>query len=173
MVISVVAVEYRIEHVLVDQGSSANILYWSTYQKLKVGSVWADSKVARRCYEDSLRVGSCPPRSVRSVVNILDIDLDPRCRYKHERPHPVEDLKEVQIGPLLVHKTKIGTALDLADEACLVSFLKRNNDVFAWTMDDIPGINPDFICHHLSEAQGAKPIAQKKRKQGEEKQKAA
>ncbi|RDX72504.1 hypothetical protein CR513_48002, partial [Mucuna pruriens] len=34
MVISVIAVEYKIERVLVDQGSSANILYWSTYEKL-------------------------------------------------------------------------------------------------------------------------------------------
>ncbi|RDX58323.1 hypothetical protein CR513_62369, partial [Mucuna pruriens] len=36
MVISVVATEYKIERVLVDQGSFANILYWSTYQKLRL-----------------------------------------------------------------------------------------------------------------------------------------
>ncbi|RDX91641.1 hypothetical protein CR513_26349, partial [Mucuna pruriens] len=36
MVISVVAVEYKIEHVLIDQGSSANILYWSTVQKMQL-----------------------------------------------------------------------------------------------------------------------------------------
>ncbi|RDX68272.1 hypothetical protein CR513_52763, partial [Mucuna pruriens] len=38
MVISVVAVEYKIERVLIDQGSSANILYWSTYKKLGLPS---------------------------------------------------------------------------------------------------------------------------------------
>ncbi|RDX95528.1 hypothetical protein CR513_21936, partial [Mucuna pruriens] len=34
MVISVVVAEYKIERVLIDQGSSANILYWSTVQKM-------------------------------------------------------------------------------------------------------------------------------------------
>ncbi|RDY02359.1 hypothetical protein CR513_14195, partial [Mucuna pruriens] len=36
MVISVVAAEYKIERVLVDQGSSANILYWTTAKKLGI-----------------------------------------------------------------------------------------------------------------------------------------
>ncbi|RDX61758.1 hypothetical protein CR513_59984, partial [Mucuna pruriens] len=36
MVISMVAAENKIERVLVDQGSSTNILYWSTYQKMKL-----------------------------------------------------------------------------------------------------------------------------------------
>ncbi|RDX79444.1 hypothetical protein CR513_40127, partial [Mucuna pruriens] len=139
MVISVIATKYKIKQVLVDQGSSANILYWSTFQKMRlprlvecprtlygftservpikgtikletifgeglgvraipfpvgqeVGSVWADSHVARKCYKDSLRVGSHPPKS---AVNVLDLDLDPWCQYEHERPHPDEDVKEI------------------------------------------------------------------------------
>ncbi|RDX66875.1 hypothetical protein CR513_54318, partial [Mucuna pruriens] len=34
MVISVIAVEYKVERVLIDQGSSANILYWSTFRRM-------------------------------------------------------------------------------------------------------------------------------------------
>ncbi|RDX78857.1 hypothetical protein CR513_40798, partial [Mucuna pruriens] len=34
MVISVVAAEYKVERVLIDQGSSANILYWSVFWKM-------------------------------------------------------------------------------------------------------------------------------------------
>ncbi|RDX68853.1 hypothetical protein CR513_52098, partial [Mucuna pruriens] len=34
MVISIVATDYKIERVLVDQGSSTNILYWTIFQKL-------------------------------------------------------------------------------------------------------------------------------------------
>ncbi|RDX60499.1 hypothetical protein CR513_61358, partial [Mucuna pruriens] len=33
MVISVVVVEYKVERVLVEQGSSTNVLYWATFQK--------------------------------------------------------------------------------------------------------------------------------------------
>ncbi|RDX69751.1 hypothetical protein CR513_51096, partial [Mucuna pruriens] len=36
MVISIVAKEYKIERVLVDQGSSANILYWTTTKRLGI-----------------------------------------------------------------------------------------------------------------------------------------
>ncbi|RDX87836.1 hypothetical protein CR513_30633, partial [Mucuna pruriens] len=38
MVISVVTTEYKVERVLIDQGSSANILYWSTCKKLGLQS---------------------------------------------------------------------------------------------------------------------------------------
>ncbi|RDY01224.1 hypothetical protein CR513_15477, partial [Mucuna pruriens] len=72
----------------------------------EVGSVWADSRVAQRFYEGSLRVGGSPPRS---IVNVLDLDL--RCLYENERSHPVEDVKKVQIGPLETHLTKIGAPL--------------------------------------------------------------
>ncbi|RDX86852.1 hypothetical protein CR513_31766, partial [Mucuna pruriens] len=34
MVISVVAAEYKIERVLIDQGSSANILYWLVFRRM-------------------------------------------------------------------------------------------------------------------------------------------
>ncbi|RDX72380.1 hypothetical protein CR513_48144, partial [Mucuna pruriens] len=43
----------------------------------KVGSVWADSHVARRCYEDNLRVGSHPPKSTWSVVNVGSVSRPP------------------------------------------------------------------------------------------------
>ncbi|RDX79754.1 hypothetical protein CR513_39796, partial [Mucuna pruriens] len=248
MVISVIAAEYRIERVLMDQGTSANILYWSTFKKMnlppsrliecsgtlgfagervlikgtieletifgersrvrvilvlytvvdavssyniimgrpalnrlgtvistyhlcmkfligqRVENVWADSHVAWRCYEDNLRVGSHPPKT-KSTVNILDLDLDLRCQYEHMGPHPAEDLKEIQLGPLAAHKTRIGTTLSLEEEACLVSFLRENNDIFAWTTEDMPSIDPDFMWHCLLVAQGAK--------WGEEKQRAA
>ncbi|RDY05628.1 hypothetical protein CR513_10503, partial [Mucuna pruriens] len=139
----------------------------------KVGSVWADSHVSRRCYEDSLRVGSHLSETTKPIVNVLDLDLDPRCQYEHEGPHPAEDLKEIQLRPLTTHITKIGTTLSPKEEACLVSFLRRNNDVFVWTTKNMPLINPKFMCHRLLVAQGVKSVSQNKRKQGEEKRRAA
>ncbi|RDX80872.1 hypothetical protein CR513_38518, partial [Mucuna pruriens] len=43
----------------------------------EVGRIWADHQVARRCYEDSLRIGSQPSRAEEPAVNVLDLDLDP------------------------------------------------------------------------------------------------
>ncbi|RDY08264.1 hypothetical protein CR513_07523, partial [Mucuna pruriens] len=117
----------------------------------KVGNVWADSHVALQCYEDSLRVGGCP---TSGTVNALELDMDPRGRYEHEGPHPAEDLKEIKLGVRPEQTTKIGTAMSLEEEDLLVTFLTVNCDVFAWLAEDMPGVDPNFICHRLSIARG-------------------
>ncbi|RDX94956.1 hypothetical protein CR513_22601, partial [Mucuna pruriens] len=101
------------------------------------GRVWVDHQVARRCYEASLRIGSQPSRAEELDVNVLDLDLDPRCEDERERPVPTEDLKEVSIGPKSAHKTRIGMVLAKEDESRLVSFLWENRDMFAWSLSDM------------------------------------
>ena len=32
----------------------------------------------------------------------------------------------------------------------LIEFLKQNIDVFAWNTCEAPGVDPEFICHHLN-----------------------
>ncbi|RDX63851.1 hypothetical protein CR513_57662, partial [Mucuna pruriens] len=128
----------------------------------RVGSVWVDTRVAQRCYEDSLRVERHAPLD---EVNALDLDLDPRSQFEREGPLPVENLKEVQLGPRQEQTTKIGTTMSHKEEEMLTAILKANCDVFAWSARDMPGVDPNFICHQLSIDGQAKPIAQKKRKQ--------
>ena len=31
-----------------------------------------------------------------------------------------------------------------------IAFLRENVDVFAWNAYETPGVDPDFICHHLN-----------------------
>ena len=45
-----------------------------------------------------------------------------------------------QVGSQLPHREKEG----------LIGFLRKNIDVFAWDAYDAPGIDPNFICHHLN-----------------------
>ncbi|RDY13677.1 hypothetical protein CR513_01366, partial [Mucuna pruriens] len=135
-----------------------------------VGSVWADAQTARRCYEDSLRVERF---SSRGNVNILDLDLDPRGQFEKEGPLPAEELKEITLGPKQGQTTRIGTAMSQAEEGMLIAVLVANHDVFAWSAQDMPGVDPEFVCHQLSVDSNAKPVAQKKRKMGEEKREAA
>ena len=56
---------------------------------------------------------------------------------------------------------KIGMCLksELAEQ--LVEFLKKNQDVFAWTHVDMVGIHPDVMCHQLNIDPHAKPVHQK------------
>ncbi|RDX90935.1 hypothetical protein CR513_27152, partial [Mucuna pruriens] len=102
-------------------------------------------------------------------VNVLDFDVNPRCEDECERPLLIENLKEVNIRPKPAHKTKIGTTLAQEDESRLVAFLRENRDVFAWSSVDMPGIDPDLLCHHLSISLGYLLVAQRRRMLGEEK----
>ena len=45
---------------------------------------------------------------------------------------------------------KIGTALLTSKKEKMISFLKANQDVFAWKHEDIPEIDRKIIQHHLN-----------------------
>lgn len=43
-----------------------------------------------------------------------------------------------------------------------------NADLFAWEPSDMPGIDPEFLCHKLAICPEANPVAQRKHRIGEE-----
>ena len=45
----------------------------------------------------------------------------------------------------------------------LIQFLRKSIDVFAWSHDDMPGIDPSVITHRLNMYPFSKPVRQKKR----------
>ncbi|KAL2235728.1 UNVERIFIED_CONTAM: Retrovirus-related Pol polyprotein from transposon gypsy [Sesamum indicum] len=51
----------------------------------------------------------------------------------------------------------------------MISFLKENVDVFAWSPSDFTGINPEVIVHRLNVDPAARPVQQKKRSFGSDK----
>ncbi|XP_020222101.1 uncharacterized protein LOC109804683 [Cajanus cajan] len=59
------------------------------------------------------------------------------------------------------------------DDPMVKRAVQDNKDLFAWTASDMPGIDPKFLCHRLAVCRDARPVAQKKRKMGDEKRKAA
>ena len=61
-----------------------------------------------------------------------------------------EDLVKVIIGDDPEKFFQVGSQLPQLEKEELVGFLKRNIDVFAWSAYEAPGVDPDFICHHLN-----------------------
>ena len=59
--------------------------------------------------------------------------------------------------------TRVGVDLEGKIKEDLVQFLKKNIDVFAWSHEDMPGIDPSVITHRLNVCPSFKPIRQKKR----------
>ena len=59
--------------------------------------------------------------------------------------------------------TRIGTGIKEKARKDLIQFLRKNIDVFAWSHDDMPGIDPSVITHRLNVYPFLKPVHQKKR----------
>ena len=59
--------------------------------------------------------------------------------------------------------TNIGTMMDRRMRKTIIKFLKNNIDVFAWTHEDMPGIDPSIISHKLNVDTSMRPIKQKRR----------
>jgi len=79
----------------------------------------------------------------------------------------VPDVVERAIGG----KTfKLGRLLGHEEQEAMVGVISRHLNAFAWSASDMPGIDPDFLCHHLSMDHTVRPVCQRRRKFNEEKQ---
>ena len=63
---------------------------------------------------------------------------------------------------------QVGAQLPLVEKEEFIGFLNDNVDVFVWSAYEAPGINPDFICHHLNVNPGDVPKSQPPRHSSKE-----
>jgi hypothetical protein len=77
-----------------------------------------------------------------------------------EGPPTVEPLDEIEIGGA-GKTTFIGSLLPPDEKVEWTDFLTINRDVFAWSFEDMPGIDPAIACHRLNVCSTARPVVQK------------
>ena len=76
----------------------------------------------------------------------------------------VEELEEVTLDESRPERTiRMGTLANQPIRQALAAFLKTNQDVFAWSHEDMPEIDPSVIVHRLNVNPASSPIRQKKR----------
>ena len=68
----------------------------------------------------------------------------------------MEDVNLVEGDATKVTKVEVRLDSDLKDK--IVEFLKQNLDIFAWTHEDMPGIENKVIEHELNVNPTRKPI---------------
>ena len=68
--------------------------------------------------------------------------------------------------------TRIGTLASWSVRQALTAFLRANQDVFAWSHEDMPGIDPSIMVHKLNVSSSFPPVRQKKRVFAQEQDKA-
>ncbi|XP_075640281.1 uncharacterized protein LOC142612035 [Castanea sativa] len=79
-----------------------------------------------------------------------------------------EQLTKVIIGEDEEKNFQVGSKLPVQEREELIQFLRDNMDVFAWTTYDVPGIDPEVICHHLNINPHATPRQQPPRRASQE-----
>ena len=72
---------------------------------------------------------------------------------------PTEVLEDVLLKEGNPEKfARIGTSMKEKAKKDLVQFLRKGIDVFAWSHDDMPGIDPSVITHRLNAYPSSKPV---------------
>ena len=59
---------------------------------------------------------------------------------------------------------RIGTTLSADERDSLLRLLRSYLDVFAWSYEDMPGLDPSIVQHHLPLVPHARPVKQKLRR---------
>ena len=76
---------------------------------------------------------------------------------------PVEELEEIILDESrLERRTRMGTSASPLIRQDLIGFLRMNQDVFVWSHEEMPGIDPSVIVHRLNVNPASSPIQQKK-----------
>lgn len=118
-----------------------------------VGEIKENKDLAEKCqmriYPASLNTPFTP--RVYMVCSSKH-DLDPlHPRSKTKEGEPVEDLDKISICENdSTKEIKVGYELQPQIGSHLTYFLRRNLDVFAWSHDDMEGIDPRITYHRLN-----------------------
>jgi len=99
-----------------------------------------DQKMARICYERRLK----NHRGTYTITNQVggpSLEADP---CDERRPGPVGDVRELVING---KRFKLRASLCKELEDKIVEVISKNMNTFAWSSVDMPGIDPDFLCH--------------------------
>ena len=165
----------KVTFLVVDCSSAYNAIlgrptlnYWkavtSTYDLIfpteyGVGELRGNQIAARECYI--------------AMLEMEDQQQTMCIRKQQALAEPVEELEEVRLDDRwLEWTTKIGTLASWPVRQTITTFLSDNQDVFAWSHEDMPGIDPSVMVHKLNVSPSFPPIRQKKQVFAQERDKA-
>jgi len=66
---------------------------------------------------------------------------------RERRPKPAEDVLEREIGGKMF---KLDKSQGQETQDQIAEVIAQHLDAFAWSASDMPGIDPNFLCHRLT-----------------------
>ena len=77
----------------------------------------------------------------------------------------VEELETINIGnDQFKQKLKIGTLITLEERAEVIALLQEYTNVFAWSYEDMPGLDKNIVVHKIPLKEDCKPVKQNLRR---------
>ncbi|RVW25140.1 Retrovirus-related Pol polyprotein from transposon 17.6 [Vitis vinifera] len=116
-----------------------------------------------------------PPAPMTHIYDVDDVgDTDDPLGGHSECDFDTEDRKVTPISsstelidfgaPDQPREIRIGSSLSPYERSRLIDLLRSYLDVFAWSYEDMPGLDPTIVQHHLPILPHARPVKQKLRR---------
>ena len=116
-----------------------------------------------------------PPAPIAHVCDVDDVgDTDDLLGGKSGSSSDIEDRKVTPVSgstelidfgvPDQPREIRIGSSLSHDERSGLIDLLSSYLDVFAWSYEDMPGLDPTIVQHHLPILPHARPVKQKLRR---------
>lgn len=80
---------------------------------------------------------------------------------QYGRPKPVDGDETIPLGDDPSRTVRVGKNLDEKMKSIILQTLREFQDVFAYTANEMPGIDPSVMAHELNIREGHKPVKQK------------
>ncbi|KAJ8506676.1 hypothetical protein OPV22_007562 [Ensete ventricosum] len=145
----------------------------STYHRIMkfptrtgVDEVKSDPREFKQCY---LTATTLFKKSRTEPVGTMPLGPEESARDTHS----TKKVLELSLDPNRPDKlVKVGSELTKNQQVQLIDFLRKNDDVFAWSPNDMSGVDPEIAQHYLNISLDARPVKQRPRKFAPDRQKA-
>nr|XP_023887813.1 uncharacterized protein LOC111999933 [Quercus suber] len=165
--------EFNMHWVLVDNGSSIDIIYLSSFQQIKLNEerlrpfssllvCFTEDRVIPKGFVKITIIAGTYPAEVSKEIDFLVVDCPSTYNVILGRP-TLNMLKAMTLTYYLKVKfpTTHGLALSATEKMKITNFLRENQNVFAWKHEDMPWINREIIQHHVNVNPECKPVQQR------------
>ncbi|XP_026430802.1 uncharacterized protein LOC113327899 [Papaver somniferum] len=186
----------RVHRILVDTGSSVSVLFSGAYSSMNlphdlieedenpiigfsgevtkaIGKVKILITMADKSILGNFLLLDCraPYNAIfLAPEGVVKFRSDQMAAHKcHESSMNEFKKSEVQIGDEEHKTTFVGADLLAHERDGLITLLRANTDVFAWSFAEMPGIDPNVSCHRLNIDEKFRPVRQKIRNMAQRK----
>ncbi|XP_018435978.2 uncharacterized protein LOC108808306 [Raphanus sativus] len=146
-----------------------------------IETIWGNPRVSQKCLAAELKRKrsdlDTAPKKTKKTISYEDTQDLAELFWQSRRAEALEEKREPTCEPVIMvcldeafpeRCVEIGAKLREPLKTKLVTCLKKNLNTFAWTAEDMPGIDINITCHELNTDPTFKPIKQKRRKLGPE-----